>query len=105
MNNVISANLKLQIALQEQALGVSMFPPPPPPPLFLPSMPPAPVFPSASSMMVNGEWYPPDPGAVPCCVLMSGYRPLESAYCCNTAGATDLEIAAYINNIVAPYET
>lgn len=34
-------------------------------------------------------WSPRDPKTISCCVLMSGYRPSEGAYCCGGAGIAD----------------
>lgn len=48
-------------------------------------------------------WFPPDPKTVPCCVLMSGYRPLPEAYCCQYGLQTDLEIKRDVFNVYRQY--
>ncbi len=89
MNDVVLANLRLQIALQEQALNASMFP------TIIPA------YPSHSYDRDNCCCMPAVSSC--CCQSIMPNFSYSDAYCCETASATDLELAAYVNNKVAPY--
>ncbi len=61
---------------------------------------------SAFNVANDGGWVPPDPKLVPCGVLLAGYRPLASIYCCGPKRKTDLELrfdsVAYYNSFGLP---
>ena len=86
MNDYISTNLKLQIALREQNLMTPMFP----------------TYMSSKSVCIPAR----EVGCKYDCSnpVINGFFPESNYYCCQSATSTDLEIANYVNSTVAPYQ-
>ena len=110
LNNVIASNIRLQLAMKEQDFIQPMFSSCREDDFIKLFERPYETFQLSASTFSGGccksgcnAGAPRDVRTVPCDVLMSGYRPLEGAYCCKTCSPTDLEMRSRQMERMKPY--